>query len=238
MSRSLLDARDAELAALVAEQAADERWGHRINFGHVSLDAPLRHDTSSTFAEIIGDVDHSLDGLLGEGRHALPPELEPLVGRDRGGRRPGSGRKMTEAQIRALHRVHYEQRVPMNELARRYWQRFGYASINTCCVAILRGFDALGLPRHERMEMILVACRKHGRAPKHGSRAGYKRWLADQRAGRDDRAPLCEAMTAKGKPCARRVQNGTLCWLHDPLRADERNRICAEMRGRVGKLAS
>lgn len=177
---------------------------------------------------------------------ARAPKGSLITVRKRGSKRPGKPRgkwgKMTEPQIRAVHIAHWEQRIPINELGRRYWERFGYASANACANSLGRFFKELELPRHDRIAMTVQASTKHGlarrRHPKAGGKfgngaktRGYKRWLANERAGGETRNPLCIATTARGKACTHRALNESVhCFVHEPDRQAAVAKRCAEMR--------
>lgn len=175
-------------------------------------------------------------------RGSLKRERKP--GQRRAGKPRGKYRYATEAQLRALHLLHWEQEVPINELGRRYWRKLGHASANACANSLSKHFAELGLPRHDRIAMTVKASTRHGlarrSAPKsggkfgNGSKApGYKRWLLNQRAGGETRNPLCAALNRRGIPCRHRALNGSVyCFSHEPARREQVRSHLEAMRSR------
>ncbi len=143
----------------------------------------------------------------------------PIVGKKRG-KPAGKYGKLTDDQLRALHLIYEREQLSANELAKRVYERVGYASWQTCANSICNGWRRLGLPRRDRIEATVMASTKHGRAPRYGSRAGYKRWLREQRG---DLQPRCEGVKTqapgKGQPCPQPAMKGSrFCVSHDPER--------------------
>lgn len=166
-------------------------------------------------------------------------------GRRRRGKPKGTHRKITDAQIRALHLLHWEQRVSINQIAKTYYERLGYSSHRSFCSQLCTYFKELGLPTHDRIEMTVAASTKHGMArrtqPKNGGKfgngskqLGYKRWLLNQRAGGETRNPFCAATKQRtGKPCTHRAMNGSVyCYLHDPAHREKVVEQAAAIRAR------
>lgn len=152
-----------------------------------------------------------------------------------GGKRRGKPRgkygKMTELQVRAVHIAHWEQRVPINELGRRFWDRFGYASANACASSLSRSFKDLGLQTHDRIEMTVQASTIHGMKRRKGNSAAYKRFRAGQKGEQYD-AP-CTGTTSRGKPCRVRAMIGKdVCQFHDPDQRERWQNMTAAMRAR------
>jgi len=80
----------------------------------------------------------------------VPPEMiqggegmEPPKGR--GGTPPGYGCKLTDAQIRVLHRLQTERNLTVKKLSEEIWEGAGYASPQSAAWAISNGFRRLGL---------------------------------------------------------------------------------------------
>lgn len=148
--------------------------------------------------------------------------------RRRGGRRPGFGR-LSDAALRALHRAHVEQHLSINELAKRVYERVGYASHGTAATQISAGWKRLGLKARDRIEATRLASTRHGLAPKHGPRPGYgiyRRVIQGQ-----DYQPLCAGRTPSGARCTRPAMYGSEhCPAHDPARQDSIADHLAEMR--------
>ncbi len=57
------------------------------------------------------------------------------------GRKPGSGSKMTDEQLRALHVAHVEHDRSINELAKATYVKLGYASHGSCATSISKGWQ-------------------------------------------------------------------------------------------------
>jgi hypothetical protein len=133
--------------------------------------------------------------------------------RPKSGKRRGAPCKITEPQMRALHHLHWEQRVPINELGRRYWQRFGYKSPTACGNTISHHFRKHGWKTHDRIEMTVQASTRHGMKRRNGKSSVYKRFRAEQVGAQYD-AP-CVALTRLGKPCqVRAMQGRDVCQFH------------------------
>lgn len=151
-------------------------------------------------------------------------------------KRGGLTSKFTDAQLRALHRVHIEQRLSINQLAKRVHERVDCRSHHSAAVAISKGWKRLRLPARDRIEATRVASTKHGLAPKHGPRPGYGTYKRRMLRGEQDR-PRCAGIKAnppgKGQPClGQAMESSDFCFAHDPLRALEVQAITARMRRR------
>lgn len=145
--------------------------------------------------------------------------------RRRGGRKPGDGRRVTDAQLRALHRAYQEQELSVRQLAEQVWERLGYTSARSCAESLHKGFRQLELPLRDRIDAVRLRCTEHGMARKHGSRAGYGTYRRRVLRGQEDR-PLCKATRqnppGKGRPCRHRAMHGSdYCLQHDPDRHDQ-----------------
>ena len=151
----------------------------------------------------------------------LPNVPEPTGPPVRGGKRPGTPGRLTDAQVRACH-VLYEQGASLRAIAAQVWERAGYASMHTAAEGIRCGFVRLGLPRRDRIEATIAARTTHGQASR-GNKAAYKRWHRTQ-TGR--RRPPCAGTSAKGRRCERpSLRDSAFCIAHDPERADQWRRI-------------
>jgi len=146
-------------------------------------------------------------------------------------RKPGAKRrglpcKITEPQLRALHHLHWEQRVPINELGRRYWQRFGYKSAQACGNAISHHFRKFGWQTHDRIEMTVAASTKNGLSARDWKQRKAVRAAAGLTQKGKERQPRCAR-------CTRPAQHGAdFCFSHDPARAGQRAEMTARMRAR------
>lgn len=91
---------------------------------------------------VLTKLDIHLDELPDELRPADPADAAQ---RDRGGVPKGYGAKLSDAQIRLLHRAHRERRVTVQMLAEQVWEQAGFASFESASWSIRRGFKRLGL---------------------------------------------------------------------------------------------
>lgn len=160
---------------------------------------------------------------------ARAPKGMLIIPRDTGkkrGKPRGKHRRVTDVQVRALHLLHYEQRVPINEIARRYYSRFGYASHGSLCSCLCGYFKELGLPVHDRIEMTVQATTTNGLSPRDYKTRRARRLAAGLTHRGKERQPSC------GR-CSRPTQRGSdFCFAHDPTRAGERAQHLAAMRAR------
>jgi hypothetical protein len=218
-----------------------------------------KHDRLFALCGLTGEL-YRYDALVRRGRHCcqvclrrspaivhdpaagelaeLEQELHP---RRRGGRPVGSVRRLTEAQVRVLHRLYVDEQVSCRALGARVWQRAGYRSANSAAVAIDKAFRELGLPLRTQPEALVLRNTRHGRATRELRAAGgdagpdgYRQWLRrEQGAYRPRCAGVRTQYPAKGEPCQRPAMVGSdYCFGHDPARAEEREANLARMRGR------
>lgn len=77
---------------------------------------------------------------------AMEPSLQhvPEIAR-RGGRKPGTSSKLSDVQLRALHRIYIERGASISQLARESWRRAGFASADSAFQCIRLGWRRLGL---------------------------------------------------------------------------------------------
>lgn len=136
---------------------------------------------------------------------------------EREGPRLQAHRKLSEADARALHPLHWEDWRSINSLAAEHAQRLGLTQ-SALCSQLSYTWKLLGLPRHERTEMVVHVTTRHGLKPKHGANsAAYKRFRAAEKGAQYD-AP-CDQLTARGRRCRARAMLGkTHCQQHDPER--------------------
>jgi hypothetical protein len=190
---------------------------------------------------------HSCASAIQQGwkRNGWPMRNRSMSKQLRGQRRSylNKDRKLPERAARAMHKLHWDEYVSLNELGRRHGAELGM-SPTVLANQLSYTFKKLRLPVHDRIEMTVRASTKHGLArrtrPKsggkfgNGSKApGYKRWLLNQRAGGETRNALCVDTTATGKPCTHRALNDSVyCQSHDPERRQQIADRCAAMRKR------
>lgn len=159
-------------------------------------------------------------------------EVEPLPNRRGGWKRPDKWVRYSPAQLRLLYKLHLEQGQSINFLAKSTWETVGYKNHQTAARAITSGWKRLGLAPRDRIEQVRLTCTKHGRAPKHGPRVGYKPFLRRQRG---DYRPRCKGFRTqaprKGEPCHRpAMRDSGYCVGHDPLRTLQVQAHLARMR--------
>jgi hypothetical protein len=146
--------------------------------------------------------------------------------RPKGRKRRSAACKISEPQLRALHHLHWEQRVPINELGRRYWERFGYKSAPACANTISHHFRTRGWQTHDRIAMTVAASTKNGLSPRDWQQRKSRRAAAGLTQKGKERQPLCGRC---GKPAQR---GSDFCFSHDPSRKAERAAATARMRER------
>jgi hypothetical protein len=104
-------------------------------------------------------------------------------------RRRRNDSKLTDRQLRVLHRVHMERGISIRELGRMVGDQAGYASAAAAARAISRGFARLHLP----------------------ARTSFASRLATMVRGYD----RCEEVKATGERCESFAMAGSdLCWHH------------------------
>lgn len=141
----------------------------------------------------------------------------------------GKYRKITDVQIRALHLLHWEQRVSINEIAKRYHEQLGYSSHRSFCSGLCQYFKEFGLPTHDRIEMTVAASTKHGQCRRNAKSSDKKRFLAQRRGDQYDKP--CGAKNARGKACRVRAMTGKdFCQFHDPSQRERWVAATAAMR--------
>lgn len=124
--------------------------------------------------------------------------------RDRGsgiGDRTGQGRYLTDRQVNAAHTLYMRQRLTGVSLSALLWERFEYASQESCRRALLKAFKVLGLPRRECAAITLKGTRcdkipSHGsdHCPKHGE-GDARRFVVDPVAKERVRGLVEEGMS-------------------------------------------
>jgi hypothetical protein len=79
--------------------------------------------------------------------------------RARTGPRLRETRKLSEATARALHPLHWEEWRSVNSIAKEYAAELGF-TYSALRSQLSRTWEVLGLPRHDRIEMIKRVCTK------------------------------------------------------------------------------
>jgi hypothetical protein len=158
------------------------------------------------------------------------------------GRKPGSGSKITEQQLRALHVAHIKHDRSINELAKSIYAKAGYKSHHGCAVAISNGWKRLGLQARDRIEMTVIKSLKHGRAGRQQQRehgpdyAAYRR--EQKRKNGEVHGRRCQGVRQnpprKGQPCnSSALWDSEYCYQHDSRFAQQRARHLQDARGRI-----
>lgn len=165
-----------------------------------------RHDLQSGLVER-GMVEDALDHA-GVDFYDVYPDIPRSASV---GCKVGEGRRMTDAQVLAAHRVYWDGRLSVRQVSDLLWERYGYASVESCASQLRCAFVALGLPRRSVEEANLIAHRKHGLAVGGRDGSGYRRYLNLTRYG------PCQAIRGDGSACVRAAKAGTqFCGLHQP----------------------
>ncbi|MCK9249988.1 MAG: hypothetical protein M0P31_13575 [Solirubrobacteraceae bacterium] len=179
-------------------------------------------------------------------RAAMAATPAPVAGRKRG-KPVGKWRKLTDDQVRLAHRIYVERGLSLRKLGALMYERFGYASPDSCAGALSTAFITLGLPRRDRTAATIAASTIHGLSPR-GARAStdpkFSAHRAELRRARGETLdrPRCAGVRTqyprKGRPCQQRAQAGSdYCWAHDPAHAEERDRHLEQIRARIGEAA-
>ena len=122
---------------------------------------------------------------------------------------PGFRSKLTDDQIRVLHRLHTEREMSIRELGRRIYEQAGYRSPDAAVFGIRRGFRRLCLTATWRHPSTLATT-----APRR-----------------------CTETKTNGEPCEAFAEEGSeLCWPH-ANRDLARERIAAANDVRIGAAA-
>lgn len=155
----------------------------------------------------------------------------------RRGKPKGKHRRITDLQLRALHRAYTEQGLSCRQLGELVYQQLGYRSARSCGEALYVHFREAGLPLRDRVAAVVAASTRHGLAPKRGPRPGYSAYQRRVLHDQPDR-PRCAAVREnyprKGQPCQRPATRGSdYCPSHDPNRRDAIAAHLAQARARV-----
>lgn len=152
--------------------------------------------------------------------------IQPVTPGKKRGKPRGKYRRVTDIQVRALHLLHWEQRVSINEISRRYYKQFGYSDHRSLCSCLCGYFKELGLPTHDRIAMTVEASTTNGLSPRDWTERKARRLAAGRTQKGKVRQPACAR-------CAQPAQHGSdFCYAHDPACADQRATLTAAMRAR------
>jgi hypothetical protein len=141
---------------------------------------------------------------------------------------------LTDAQVRAVHRL-YAEGLSLRGCAKRIFPRTRYASEKACANALHGQFVRLGLPRRERIEATVAASTTHGLAPRKSRDPDHIRRMRVARGEIADRtcSGVKQTYPSKGRPCRRPALAGSdYCIGHDPARRAEVLATLADARER------
>ena len=141
------------------------------------------------------------------------------------GRKPGTGSKLSDDQLRVLHVAHIQHDKSINELAKSIYEKVGYKSHHGAAVCISSGWKRLGLQARDRIEMTVIKSLKHGRAGRQQQRehgpdyAAYRK--EQKRKNGEMHGRRCQGVRQqyprKGQPCLRSaLWDSDYCHSHDP----------------------
>lgn len=126
--------------------------------------------------------------------------------------RPTGSGKLTDSQLRALHRLHAVGGFSVIELGRRIWQQAGFVTPDSAGAALRYGFRRLGLSTRPS-----AATAPPGGVRCKGVKTGSPR---------------------KGQPCRRyAIPSSDFCHYHDPSRRERVLEKVREMRAGLGAAA-
>ena len=156
--------------------------------------------------------------------------------RTRRGKPVGVWGKLSDDQLRLLHKLHMEG-ASMRELGRRIYRQVGYASAKAAAVSISHGWRRLGLAARAQGEATRQSNveRRAPASPGTADRKAYKRWRRARNGGL--RRCMGVRLTAprKGHACQHYAAPGSdYCWQHEPARRDEVHEQMAALRARIG----
>ena len=193
---------------------------------------------------------YAYDGALrarrccGVCRARAPREVRAIAGavcprRHRGGKPRWKHSRIKPAHLEVLHRIYVEEQVSVRELARRVYQRLGYASAESCAESLYTAFAVAGYELRSVSDALRLRNTKHGRRAREAGESGpavaaYRRWLKEERG---QYRPRCKGVKAtspgRGSPCRRPAMAGSdYCVSHEPDRRERQLEHLAAMRAR------
>lgn len=141
--------------------------------------------------------------------------------------RPGKPRgkyaRLTDAQVRVLHRHHMAGR-SIRSLGDAIYGRMGFSTGETAAKAISRGFRRLGLGSRGTYEGAALANRQRAAegSPGAADMAAYMRWQRAKNGGMRRCEGLKMKPPGKGTRCKKFAAPGSdFCRYHDPARRAE-----------------
>jgi hypothetical protein len=142
-------------------------------------------------------------------------------------------RKLHPGAARALHRLHWNGYVSINQLARTFGPRLGLTQ-SACCSQLSYTWKLLGLPVHDRIEMTVRASTRNGLSPRDWKERRRLRLEAGLTVKGHERQPRCQATSRRTrKRCTRPSLEGRdVCASHAPEKQAATAARLAEMRAR------
>ncbi len=148
----------------------------------------------------------------------------------RRGKPKGKHRRVTDLQLRALHRAYVEQGLSCRQLGELVYQQLGYKSGRSCGEVLYTYFREAGLELRSQRDVTVARNLRHGRCRRE-LRAqggdygpdGYRRWLREQTGRVQPRcAAVREHYPRRGQPCQNPAMRGSdYCIAHDPHRRND-----------------
>lgn len=141
--------------------------------------------------------------------------------------RLGIGAKMTDKQIRAAH-VLYTHGLTLAQVAELLYQRYGYASNESCAGTLRRAWRIRGLPQRPREEVTRATHTTHGLTAGYTTTPEYHAMLTARR-----RAILgtCQHIKRDGTVCGLTCREGhDVCGYHTPESLQRRREIMQRIR--------
>jgi hypothetical protein len=143
-------------------------------------------------------------------------------------------RKIPEATLRKLHKLHQRHDVSLNQMGRDLHEKLGYRRPQSCAVAISAGWKALGLKARDRIEMTVAKSTTNGLSPRNW-KDRKKRRLEAGLTQKGKQRRYCTGTTKhrgrKGERCSLPAMKGSqFCQAHAPEKEAQRREITARMR--------
>jgi hypothetical protein len=158
---------------------------------------------------------------------------QPIAGHGkRRGKPVGKYARLSEAQIRELHRYHL-QGASIRELGRKVREHVEFASDKSAAMAISSGFRRYHLEARDRGDATarVNRLRRSPDSPCTKNRSEYKRWLREKAGGQRRCAGVKQNYPEKGRPCRHFAMIGSdFCLHHDPERRAEVERMTERAR--------
>lgn len=156
----------------------------------------------------------------------LLPDLPPFAAEKpkRPRKKPSVPKRLGEHALRQMHLLHERRYVSIRQISLALHEQYGYPNDKHMTAEISRGWKALDLKAHGRIEMTVRASTTNGLSPRNWNERKRRRLAAGLTQKGKVRQPIC-------KLCARPVQRGSLfCFAHNPDEGGRRDAIAAYAR--------